>query len=103
MALNPAPPPTIQAVKPLVLYVGLAGADLGSTEWAISRGAGEMHPWGQTRGRRAAMKAVQVGVWWGADLYLQRHRPGWVRPWRVGWMLATALVTGWNLAHVHSR
>ena len=90
---------SVNEQKPALMYGGIAVADLGTTEYALSHGAVELHPWGQTRDRRIAMKVAQAALFTAGDVALQAKAPKLVRPYRILIGVTAAFVVGWNLSH----
>lgn len=65
-------------------YTLSAGADLAASEWALHQHprAFEIHPFGSTTGRRAALKLVQVGGLTFISHKLKRNHPKWEKALR---------------------
>jgi len=68
----------VSVATPILIYSLSAGADLGSTEYALSRGGREINPLMQTREMRIGRAVLGVGIATGLDVYLQKRAPKWV-------------------------
>lgn len=68
----------IDLATPLLLASLSAGADVGTTQWAKSRGAIESNPTLQSDGALYARAAAGVILYTVADVTLQKRAPKWV-------------------------
>lgn len=87
-------PRKLQLVVPALIYPGLAGADIWSTQRAKAAGAEEGNLW-MTEGL-VGKKAAQALVLVGVDLVLQRLHQGKGRGWVVwAWRALVVGAHGW--------
>jgi len=89
--------------RPLVIYGASVGADLGSTLYALNRGAVEANPLLQTRGALVGWKAAQLGALVGIDVLLQKGgHPRMARGLRIGVVVLSGYLVVRNMRNTQA-